>query len=82
VSADIAVLRLERSCGEEEMPEGDPELERLLAAERKACERYDRMSGPLLPLVDKETLKAARELCEEARRAVERYRAQAPDNRF
>jgi hypothetical protein len=63
------------------MPERDLELERLLAAEKDACERYDRLSGPLLPLVDKAALRAARELCEEARRAVERYREQHPDNR-
>ena len=61
------------------MPERDPELERLLVAEKDSCERYDRLSGRLL--VDKAALRAACELCEEARRAVERYREQHPDNR-
>jgi len=56
------------------MPEKDDALERLLEDEREACGRYERLAGPQLPIADKALLRETRKLCDEAKRAVQRYK--------
>jgi hypothetical protein len=50
----------------------DPELERLLRAERQARLRFERLTSPT-GVADREVREAARIMWEEAKAAIERY---------
>jgi hypothetical protein len=63
------------------MSEVQKELERLLKAEREACERAERLNAAGSTMTDKQVQDAAQRVCDEATEAVRRFLEQHPEHR-
>jgi hypothetical protein len=60
------------------MSDVQTELERLLKAEREACERAERVNSVRSTVTDRRVREAAQKVCDQTKEALERFIRQHP----